>query len=75
MRSTIQALIQWYRKFWIARTYSGQAVGKSFMGELALGHQRFVAMIMRVLEHSKYRDPKSTGLLSQDVLAKDCNLV
>lgn len=45
------------------------------MGELALGHQRFVAMIMRVLEHSKYRDPKSTRLLSQDVLAKDCNLV
>lgn len=41
------------------------------MGELALGYQGFVAVIMRVLEQSKFSDPKSTGLLSHGVLAKD----
>lgn len=75
MRSTIQALIQWCREFWIARTYSAQGVGKDLMEELALEHQRFIVVIMRVLKHSKCRDLKSTGLLPQGVLVKDCNLV
>ena len=74
MRSTIQALVQWCRKFWIARTYFS-SFGKSFMEELALGNPRFVIVIMRALELSKFWDPRSTSLLSQGTLAKDCNLV
>lgn len=45
------------------------------MEELALEHERFIAVIMRVLKHSKFKDLKRTGLLSQGVLVKDYNLV
>lgn len=40
------------------------------MEELALEHQRFVAVIMEVQKHSKFRDVISSGLLSQGVLAE-----
>lgn len=40
------------------------------MEEVALEHQRFVAVIMELLKHSKFRDLISSGLLSQGVLAE-----
>lgn len=57
-------------EFWIARTYSAQGIGKSFMGKLALKHQRFAAVIMGILKLSKFRDLISSGLLPQDVLGE-----
>lgn len=40
------------------------------MEELAFEQQRFVAVMMGVLKHSKFRDLMNSGLLSQGVFGE-----